>query len=61
MSCPELSVLQAHIEGRATPDEREATADHLETCEACRELVLAIDPPEARADAPGARYGRWPR
>ncbi len=42
MSCPEPSLLQAHVEGFATADERDSLRQHLERCAACRELVLVL-------------------
>ena len=42
MSCPEPSLLQAHVEGFATADERDSLRQHLEGCVACRELVLVL-------------------
>jgi eukaryotic-like serine/threonine-protein kinase len=42
MSCPDTAALQAHVEGYASDDEREALLDHLEGCRSCRALVLAL-------------------
>jgi hypothetical protein len=53
-SCPKLSMLQAHVEGFATPDERAAVVVHLECCMSCRQLVLAVageTPTPAPSDA----------
>jgi tetratricopeptide (TPR) repeat protein len=54
MSCPEPSALQAYLEGHAADDERARLRSHLERCDACRKLVLALAPSASPAPAPAA-------
>ncbi len=52
-TCPDSSVLQAHVEGFASDDERETVRAHLPECASCRALVLALAPeapPDPNAD-----------
>jgi CubicO group peptidase (beta-lactamase class C family) len=57
MSCPELSALQAHIEGLATPEVREEIHAHLAYCAVCCQLVLRLAP-TPQTDTPGLLNGR---
>jgi anti-sigma factor RsiW len=52
MSCPDVSVLQAYVEGFASAEERVAMRAHLEECSSCRELVLALAPELPAAKRP---------
>lgn len=53
MSCLSAELVQAHLEGKATPEERGAVERHVQTCASCRDVLALAPPSDASAPMPG--------
>ena len=58
MSCLSAEIIQAYLEGKATPDERGDVERHVQTCASCRDVLALAPPSDTSAPVPGQALAR---